>query len=57
MAPLLSEEELAIGDPYVLLGIDVEASEQVIRKAYRKLSIKYHPDKVSVKLLESLYKL
>jgi DnaJ-domain-containing protein 1 len=33
-------------DPYSLLGIDLEASDKQITTAYRKLSIKLHPDKV-----------
>jgi DnaJ family protein B protein 4 len=32
---------------YEILGIDSDASEQEIRKAYRALSLKYHPDKNS----------
>lgn len=32
-------------DLYEYLGVDVEADEQQIKKAYRKLSLKYHPDK------------
>jgi DnaJ-class molecular chaperone len=32
-------------DLYEKLGVDVEADEQTIKKAYRKLSVKYHPDK------------
>lgn len=32
-------------DYYYFLGIDNEATDDEIRKAYRKLSLKYHPDK------------
>jgi DnaJ-class molecular chaperone len=32
-------------DLYALLGVDDEASDKAIKKAYRKLSLKYHPDK------------
>ena len=32
-------------DPYQILGIDGEASTSEIKKSYRKLSLKYHPDK------------
>lgn len=31
-------------DPYQVLGISRDASEQEIKQAYRKLSKKYHPD-------------
>ena len=31
-------------DPYQILGIDPQASDDEVKKAYRKLSKKYHPD-------------
>ena len=47
MAPLLSEEEIALGDPYEILGVPVDSTDQQIKSAYRKLSLKSHPDRVS----------
>ena len=32
-------------DYYKILGVDRKASEDDIRKAYRKLAMKHHPDK------------
>lgn len=32
------------GDPYEILGVARDADVQTIRKAYRKLAAKYHPD-------------
>ncbi len=33
-------------DPYKVLGIESSATDDEVKKAYRKLALKYHPDKV-----------
>ena len=33
-----------VTDPYKVLGVAPEASEEEVKKAYRELSKKYHPD-------------
>tara|TARA_B100001564_G_C20642683_1_gene672934 strand:- start:619 stop:954 length:336 start_codon:yes stop_codon:yes gene_type:complete len=32
-------------DPYIVLGLNRGASEEDIKRAYKKLAMKYHPDK------------
>ncbi|MBO4751276.1 MAG: TerB family tellurite resistance protein [Bacteroidales bacterium] len=33
-------------DPYKILGIDSSATDMEVKKAYRRLAMKYHPDRV-----------
>ena len=33
-------------DPYKVLGLDSSATDEEIKKAYRRLAMKYHPDRV-----------
>jgi DnaJ like chaperone protein len=40
-------EGKAVKDPYTILGIGKDATKEEIKRAYRKLANKYHPDKVS----------
>ncbi|CCK72265.1 protein-transporting protein SEC63 KNAG_0J01840 [Huiozyma naganishii CBS 8797] len=40
-------------DPYELLGISSSASDKDIKSAYRKLSLKFHPDKLPKGLSEA----
>lgn len=39
-----SGDENMITDPYKILGIDRNASDEEVKKAYRRLSRQYHPD-------------
>ena len=44
---LQSEDWLKTFDPYAVLEIDKNADEKMIKNQYRKLSLKWHPDKNS----------
>jgi DnaJ homolog subfamily C member 17 len=44
---MMSDEET---NPYELLGLLLEATDQDIKSAYRKLSLKVHPDRVRAPL-------
>lgn len=36
-------------DPYTVLGVNRDANKKQIKRAYRKLALKYHPDKHALK--------
>lgn len=40
-------------DPYEILGISFSSTEKEIKSAYRKLSVKFHPDKLAPGLSEA----
>ena len=41
-------------NPYELLGLSIEATEQEVKTAYRQRSLKIHPDRVSRLFLNRL---
>jgi len=45
MAMVINDGEVSRFDPYTILGIAQGATVGEIKKAYRKLSLQYHPDK------------
>ena len=44
MHPRLERNEAMANDPYKVLGIDRTATDEEVKKAYRELARKYHPD-------------
>lgn len=40
------EKKHSIKDPFEILGIEKDASQDKIKEAYRKMAKQYHPDKV-----------
>ena len=39
------EDQYRLEESAELLGVDIDADEQVIKRAYRRLALKFHPDK------------
>lgn len=39
----VDEDPVPSIDPYQVLGLDREASQDQVKSAYRKLALKYHP--------------
>ena len=47
---------MAVGsNHYITLGLTIEASEEDVKKAYKKLAVKYHPDKTKDKKHHELF--
>jgi DnaJ family protein C protein 9 len=42
-AETLSDEELPVIEPYKVLGIAKDATEDEVKSAYRKAALKHHP--------------
>ena len=41
----IDNSNIEVFDPYEVLGVALDANTTVVKKAYKKLSLKHHPDK------------
>lgn len=48
----IKEAASGLFDPYTLLGVATSATDKEVRSAYRKLSVKFHPDKLAKDLTQ-----
>ncbi|CCE63985.1 hypothetical protein TPHA_0G01480 [Tetrapisispora phaffii CBS 4417] len=48
----IAKSAMGTFDPYEILGVTVSSTEKEIKKAYRNLSLKFHPDKLDRNLSE-----
>ena len=44
---MLSLGGATLDDAYKVLGVSPDATDDEVRKAYRKMALQYHPDKVA----------
>ena len=47
----MPEPDLKSSDYYAVLGVPRDADEKTLKRAYRKLSMQWHPDKNPVRAL------
>ncbi len=52
----MNELVLAGKDYYKILGVNRDATDRQVKKAFRKLAIKYHPDKNKSKDAEAKFR-